>query len=196
MKSWKLRCCIARKRVGAAGERADTGGLTAVRSLFKIFFLHQLDALTFDKSPCRDLLAVVNAHPSPSPAKMPCGGGLQSAPPSFSQCSCLCRGPPRRAAPVYVKCSKWGNPSGRRENREKNYPLPQIARQTRKLKTYNSEWRASYSFGGSGAPPTCKWLKSCSVARSSSLMPLVKFGSFSRWLRADSGMFCSTRSRC
>src|SRR6266436_4020509 len=65
MKSWKLRCCIARKRVGAAGKRADTGGLTAVRSLFKIFFLHQLDALTFDKSPCRDLLAVVNAHPSP-----------------------------------------------------------------------------------------------------------------------------------
>src|SRR6266481_603805 len=73
MKSWKLRCCIARKRVGAAGKRADTGGLTAVRSLFKIFFLHQLDALTFDKSPCRDLLAVVNAHPSLAQPKCPVG---------------------------------------------------------------------------------------------------------------------------
>src|SRR6266478_538647 len=56
--------------------------------------------------------------------------------------------------------------------------------------------RPRYSFGGSGAPPTCRWLKSRSVALSSSLMPLVKFGSFSRWLRADSGIFCSTRSRC
>jgi len=37
-----------------------------------------------------------------------------------------------------------------------------------------------HSFGGSGAPPTCKWLKSRSVALSSSLMPLVNSGSFSR----------------
>src|SRR2546425_7943457 len=36
-KSWKLRCCMARKR-------ADTAGLTALRSLFKMFFLHSLDA--------------------------------------------------------------------------------------------------------------------------------------------------------
>jgi hypothetical protein len=39
-----LRCCIARKRVEAGGKRVDTAGLTAVRSLFKIFFLHSLDA--------------------------------------------------------------------------------------------------------------------------------------------------------
>src|SRR5262245_42214514 len=50
--------------------------------------------------------------------------------------------------------------------------------------------------GGSGAPPTCRWLKSCSMARSASLMPRVKFGSESRRLRADSGMFCSTPSFC
>ena len=50
--------------------------------------------------------------------------------------------------------------------------------------------------GGSGAPPTCKWLKSCSVALSSSLIPRVKFGSLKRRLRADSGIFCSTPSFC
>ena len=35
-----------------------------------------------------------------------------------------------------------------------------------------------YSVGGSGAPPTCKWLKSLNVARSCSFIPRVKFGSF------------------
>jgi hypothetical protein len=44
MKSWKLRCCIARKRVAAGGKRVDTAGLTPVRSLFKTTFLHLLDA--------------------------------------------------------------------------------------------------------------------------------------------------------
>ena len=44
MKSWKLRCCMARKRLEGAGKRAGTAVLTAVRSLFKIFFLHSLDA--------------------------------------------------------------------------------------------------------------------------------------------------------
>jgi len=44
MNSWKLRCCIARKRLEAAGKPEDTAGLTAVRSLLKIFFLHSLDA--------------------------------------------------------------------------------------------------------------------------------------------------------
>jgi hypothetical protein len=48
MNNWKLRCCIARKRVEAAGKRAGDGGLTAVRSLFKIFFLHSLDAENLD----------------------------------------------------------------------------------------------------------------------------------------------------
>jgi hypothetical protein len=38
-----LRCCIARKR-GDTGEREETAGLTAVRSLFKMIFLHSLDA--------------------------------------------------------------------------------------------------------------------------------------------------------
>src|SRR5712691_1932768 len=59
---------------------------------------------------------------------------------------------------------------------------------------FEKPWR--YSLGGSGAPPTCRWLRSRSVALSSSLMPRVKFGSFNRWLRADSGMFCSTCNRC
>jgi hypothetical protein len=44
MKSWKLRCCIARKRVEADGKRVDAAGLTPVRSLFKTIFLHSLDA--------------------------------------------------------------------------------------------------------------------------------------------------------
>src|SRR5258708_36791057 len=44
MNSWKLRCCIARKRVEDDGKRGETAGLTAVRSLFKIFFLPSLDA--------------------------------------------------------------------------------------------------------------------------------------------------------
>lgn len=52
-----------------------------------------------------------------------------------------------------------------------------------------------HSPGGSGAP-TCMWLKSRSVTLSSSLMPFVKLGSFSRWFRADSGMFCKTRNLC
>src|SRR5260370_41432005 len=50
--------------------------------------------------------------------------------------------------------------------------------------------------GGSGAPPTCKWLKSCSVCLSSSLIPRVKFGSLNRRFLADSGIFCSTPSFC
>jgi len=44
MNNWKLRCCIARKRGATAGERVVSAGLTAVRSLFKMFFLHSLDA--------------------------------------------------------------------------------------------------------------------------------------------------------
>src|SRR5260370_28206206 len=55
----------------------------------------------------------------------------------------------------------------------------------------------SHSFpGGSGAPPTCKWLKSCNVCRSSSLIPRVKFGSLSRRFLAGSGIFCRTPSFC
>src|ERR1700674_1414635 len=54
MNSWKLRCCKARKRVG-------TGGLTALRSLFKIFFLHSLDAENPNMSRCRETRRVVNA---------------------------------------------------------------------------------------------------------------------------------------
>jgi hypothetical protein len=43
-----LRCCIARKRVETTGMRGGKAGLTAVRSLFKIFFLHSLDAENLD----------------------------------------------------------------------------------------------------------------------------------------------------
>jgi hypothetical protein len=39
---------MARKRVDVPGKRADTSGLTAVRSLFKMFFLHSLDAIVLD----------------------------------------------------------------------------------------------------------------------------------------------------
>src|SRR6266481_4695257 len=51
-----------------------------------------------------------------------------------------------------------------------------------------SEKTQCYSFGGSGVPPTCRWLRSWRVALSSSLMPFVKLGSFS--CRLFSRTFC------
>src|ERR1700687_6461431 len=100
MNSWKLRCCKARKRVG-------TGGLTALRSLFKIFSLHSWDAENPNMSRCRETRRVVNA----------------------------------------------------------------VDRKERTRLAFGKLWR--YSFGGSGAPPTCGGLKSLSVALSSSFIPRV-----------------------
>ena len=76
--------------------------------------------------------------------------------------------------------------------------LPRLQFLEALLLTLNSKpaIRVAHSFGGSSAPPTCKWLKSRKVALSWSLIPCVKFGSLSRRFRADSGMSRKIRSFC